>query len=107
MGSMRRMGVSLVAAGYSLSFLVVCLGACLAQAPRGGHGCCQEGEGLRAPTADCCSVVPGVSQAAAPVIAPPPAVLASRAPMPLGPARLSAPGALAASTPSPPIVLRI
>ena len=104
---MRRMGVGLVAAGYSLSFLVVCLGACLAQARGGGHGCCPESEGLRAPTADCCSVVPGVSQAPAPVIAAPPAVLASRATMPLAPARLSAPGLLVASTPSPPHVLRI
>jgi hypothetical protein len=104
MASMRRMGVGLVAAGYSLSFLVVCLGACLAQARGGGHGCCPESEGMRAPTADCCLVVPGVSQAPAPVIAAPPAVFASRAPIHLAP-RLSAPGLLAAPTPSPPLVV--
>jgi len=56
---MRRFSILLVAAGYGLSFLVVCLGTCFAAAPAGDHACCTEQDGFRAAAFDCCSVMPG------------------------------------------------
>jgi hypothetical protein len=101
---MRRVPTGLIAAGYALSFLVVCLGACLAPAAAGGHGCCQQGEGLSAPSADCCSVVPGVTQAA-PAAAGPPALLAAPISMAPAPARPAGHAAVPVSTPSPPLIV--
>jgi hypothetical protein len=58
---MRRTSILLVAAGYALSFLVVCLGTCFASAPA-EHACCAEKDGFRAAAIDCCFVTPGRSQ---------------------------------------------
>lgn len=58
---MRRTSILIVAAGYALSFLVVCLGTCFANAPA-EHACCAEKDGFRAAAIDCCSVTPGASQ---------------------------------------------
>lgn len=104
---MRRLRLLSIAAGYALSFVVVCLGACFADGPGAGHACCEETACWRAPSVDCCSVVPGVSQVPAPLVQAPPAVLSPRAPLDAAPARLPARGLLAASTPSPPLILRI
>jgi hypothetical protein len=105
---MRRAPVLLVAVGYTLSFLVVCLGACLAPAPAGQHGCCQDGEGWRAPASDCCSVMPGLPHAAALALDAPPALAAAAGWTEAAPASLVPRGPVAASTPSPPLlVLRI
>jgi hypothetical protein len=101
---MRRLTVGLVAAGYAVCFIVVCFGACLAPEPAAEHGCCQ-GEGLRAASRDCCSVMPGTSQA--------PVVVTDEAPPTLVPHLVAAPAAhrrlapAVALTPSPPLVLRI
>lgn len=59
---MRRTSILLLAAGYALSFLVVCLGTCFAGAAA-EHACCAEKEGFRAAAVDCCSVTPSTSQA--------------------------------------------
>jgi hypothetical protein len=103
---MRRVGIAVVAAGYALSFLAVCLGACLAPDTSSSHACCPQGEGMRAATQDCCSVVPAVSHASAPVVG-----VAGRGPVPPVPARVEMPsGPLAlpvAVAASPPLVLRI
>jgi hypothetical protein len=56
---MRRISVLLVAAGYGLSFLVVCLGTCFAAAPVAEHACCDGEDGFRAAAFDCCFVTPG------------------------------------------------
>jgi hypothetical protein len=40
MVAMRRTSTLLLAAGYGLSFLAVCLVACLAAAPAPEHACC-------------------------------------------------------------------
>jgi hypothetical protein len=58
---MRRISVLLVAAGYGLSFLVVCLGTCFAAAPTAEHACCDGEDGFRAAAFDCCFVTPGAS----------------------------------------------
>jgi hypothetical protein len=58
---MRRTGTLLVAAGYALSFLVVCLGTCFAAAPVAEHACCDGEDGFRAADVDCCFVTPGAS----------------------------------------------
>ncbi|HET8647661.1 MAG TPA: hypothetical protein VFO85_19335, partial [Vicinamibacteria bacterium] len=102
---MRRHTSALMAAGYALSFLVVCLAACLAPAAGGEHGCCPEGEGWSARAADCCSIVPGVAQAGAPALAAPAAAaFGHAAPVAAVPVRAERHG-LPASTPSPPLVL--
>jgi hypothetical protein len=107
MMAMRRAGILLVAAGYGLSFLVVCLGACFATAPDGDeHACCAD-EGFRATARDCCSVTPGASPespvvakwAPRALVAPVAEVIAQPVPLPRG--------ASARAAASPPLVLRI
>jgi len=61
MVAMRRTRILLLAAGYGLSFVIVCLGACLAATPAGEHACCEGDEGFRAAARDCCVVTQGVS----------------------------------------------
>jgi len=63
METMRRTSILLLAAGYGLSFLVVCLAACLAAPPAAEHACCDGEEGFRAAVRDCCVVTQGVSPA--------------------------------------------
>jgi hypothetical protein len=107
MVSMRGTSMLLLAAGYGLSFVVVCLGACLVAPPVAEHACCDQEDGFRAAARDCCVVTQGVSPApthVAPAISVvffspdyvaaflPPAVSYA------GPATLAA---------SPPLVLRV
>src|SRR6266481_6075489 len=61
MDAMRRAGILLIAMGYGLSFVAVCLAACLMGAAVADHGCCAGEDGIRAADGDCCSVMPGVS----------------------------------------------
>jgi hypothetical protein len=61
MVAMRRTSILLIAAGYGLSFLVVCLGTCFAGAAVAEHACCEGEDGFRAAAVDCCSVMPGAS----------------------------------------------
>jgi hypothetical protein len=63
MVAMRRTSILLLAAGYSLSFVAVCLGACLAAPAAAEHACCNGEEGLRAAARDCCVMTQGVSPA--------------------------------------------
>jgi hypothetical protein len=103
---MRRVRASVIAAGYALSFIVVCLGACLASGPAADHGCCAGAEGLRAPVLDCCSVVPGVGQPSAAVAGDGSASSLEPRPLLASPAFLPAASAPTLA-PSPPLVLRI
>ena len=64
MVAVRRTSILLLAAGYGLSFVIVCLGACLSAAPAAEHACCDGDEGFRAAARDCCVVTQGVSPAA-------------------------------------------
>lgn len=58
---MRRTSILLLAAGYGLSFVAVCLSACLAGPPAAEHACCDGEDGFRAAARDCCVVTQGVS----------------------------------------------
>lgn len=60
---MRRTGILLLAVGYGLAFLAVCLGVCLAETPAAEHACCAGEGGLRAAASDCCVVTQGLSPA--------------------------------------------
>ena len=103
---MRRTSILLVAAGYALSFLVVCLGTCFADAPA-EHACCAEKDGFRAAAIDCCFVAPGTSQDGPQVIG----MAASAVSLPHQAVMfdpLAAPHAERPTpAPSPPLVLRI
>jgi hypothetical protein len=66
--AMRRTSILLLAAGYGLSFVAVCLGACLAAPPAAAHACCDGEDGFRAAARDCCVVTQGVSPAATHVV---------------------------------------
>ena len=61
MGGMRRLASLCLAAGYSVSFLAVCLAACLTGPMTQDHACCSGEQGIRAVETDCCFVVAGVS----------------------------------------------
>jgi hypothetical protein len=61
MVAMRRTSILVLAVGYGLSFVIVCLGACLSAAPAAEHACCEGDEGFRAAARDCCVVTQGVS----------------------------------------------
>jgi hypothetical protein len=107
MVTMRRISILLLAVGYGLSFLVVCLVACLAAPPAAEHACCDGEGGFRAAARNCCVLTQGVSPAARQV-APAISVVFS---LPndlavfLPPVVMNAdPAVLAAS---PPLVLRI
>jgi hypothetical protein len=104
---MRRTSLLLVAAAYALSFLVVCVGNCLAAAPAAAHGCCSGREGIRAASVECCAVTASPSPDAPMAGAFPPlafvspsipAAVVPPAPFVLAPASLAS---------SPPRILRI
>jgi hypothetical protein len=61
MTEMRRAAILLVALGYGLSFVAVCLAACLMGPTVADHACCAGDDGIRASDGDCCSVTPGVA----------------------------------------------
>ena|SRR5712692_2929194 len=63
MVAVRRTSILLVAAGYGLSFLAVCLGACLSAPHAAEHACCDGEDGFRAAARDCCVVTQGESPA--------------------------------------------
>lgn len=106
MNEMRRTGILLVAMGYGLSFVAVCLGACLMGPTMADHGCCPSEDGIRAVDSDCCSVTPGVSHGGAQV-ADAVAVPADFAPIVMTrSAPVAYPTPVAVSS-SPPLVLRV
>ena len=63
MVGMRRTSILLLAAGYGLSFVIVCLGACLAAPAAAEHACCDQEDGFHAAARDCCVFTQGVSPA--------------------------------------------
>ncbi len=107
MVTMRRASIWLFAAGYALSFVAVCLGACLGAPAAAEHSCCDGEAGLHAAARDCCVVTQGVSPTVTQVAPAIPvlfaladyvAVLLPSVIPNAGPATLAA---------SPPLVLRI
>jgi len=102
---MRRLGTSCLALGYGLSFVVVCLAACLMGPASADHGCCPADDGIQASNHDCCSVTPGLSHGVVPVADAVPSIIAA---VPLATeASTSVPAVPIAVTASPPLVLRI
>src|SRR5262245_25695817 len=101
----RRTACVLAIAGCALSFIVVCLGACLA-ATTAEHACCESEAGWQALPSDCCSVVPAVAKHSVFVAALPTPAEMAPAPMTLAaePRTAIRPVPVAAS---PPLVLRI
>jgi hypothetical protein len=106
MDAMRRTGVLVVALGYGLAFVAMCLSACLMGPAVADHGCCPGEDGIRAAERDCCSVTPGVSHGGTRVEATLP-VLAADAP-----SSFTVPPSLVPAVPitvsaSPPLILRV
>jgi hypothetical protein len=104
---MRRASAFCLALGYAVSWIVVCLSACMIEPAASEHACCADQPGVRAVLRDCCSFVPTVQPDSTHVAAPPPPVASSqmtsaidaRSPRTMArPVRASA---------SPPLVLRV
>ena len=103
---MRRTGILLVALGYGLAFVAVCLAACLMGPTVADHGCFPGDEGIRAADRDCCSVTPGVSHGGEQVATTLPTLAG------VTPFNVASPPAVGAAVPvsistSPPLVLRV
>jgi hypothetical protein len=106
MDRVRRTGVLLLAIGYGLSFVAVCLAACLMGPAVADHGCCPGEDGIRAADRDCCSVTPGVSHGGAQVAATLP-TLAVDSPFKVGAPPPVAPAVPVTVSTSPPLILRV
>jgi hypothetical protein len=106
MDEMRRIGILVLALGYGLSFVAVCLAACLMGPAIADHACCPGEDGIRAADRDCCSVTPGVSHDGAQVAATLPN-LAGDAPFNVAVPPHVAPVPLIAVSTSPPLILRV
>jgi hypothetical protein len=107
MNAMRRASILIVAVGYGLSFVAVCLAACLMGPMVADHACCAGEDGIRTSDQDCCAVTPGVAHAGASVAPVLPPALMAPAPA-LTP--IPAPDAAALRidfASSPPLVLRV
>jgi hypothetical protein len=105
--TMRRAGILIVAVGYGLSFVAVCLAACLMGPMVADHACCAGEDGIRTADRDCCSVTPGVAHAGANVTPVLPVTLVAPAP---ASAAIHAPAAAELRiefASSPPLVLRV
>jgi hypothetical protein len=107
MDPMRRVCAFGLALGYCLSWILVCLSACMAQSAAAEHACCAQEAGINAAKRDCCSTAPtvtpqvhlvaGVPRAAATGVAPE-FIEVRTFPAPVTPVRAAA---------SPPLVLRV
>ena len=103
---MRRIGTLVVALGYGLSFVAVCLAACLMGPAVADHGCCPSDDGIRAADRDCCSVTPGVSHGGAHVADALP-MLATVSAVPVSIVPPIAPTTPVTIATSPPLILRV
>jgi hypothetical protein len=104
---MRRIAILGLAASYGLSFVAVCLAACLMGSPA-GHACCatESEQTVRAADSDCCSVTAGISCATVFVADAAPAVETVASSLD-GPTTSSPVAPFATVAPSPPLILRI
>jgi hypothetical protein len=104
---MRRASAFGLALGYSLSWIMVCLSACMAQAAPSEHACCAQEEGMSAAKRDCCSTAPTVTSHAPVVSDVPPAAAAEVARQRIAPHTALAPVRAVRAAASPPLVLRV
>jgi hypothetical protein len=107
MDPMRRASAFGLALGYSLSWIMVCLSACMAQSAPAEHACCAQEAGISAAKRDCCSTAPTVTPHVPLVAAIPHAVAAEVAPLRIEPRILLAPVTTVRAAASPPLVLRV
>lgn len=103
---MRRFGALVLALGYGLSFVAVCLAACLTGPAMADHACCPSDDGIRAADRDCCSVTPGVSHGGAQVAATLP-TFAGETPLNVAVPPQAVPTAPVTVSSSPPRILRV
>jgi hypothetical protein len=106
MDPMRRTGILVVAVGYGLAFVAMCLSACLMGPAVADHACCPGDDGIRAAERDCCSVTPGVSHGGAQVTATL-SVLAADAPFTFTVTPPVVPATPITVSASPPLILRV
>lgn len=107
MDPMRRAAAFGLALGYSLSWVLVCLSACMAQPSPAEHACCEQEAGISAAKRDCCSTAPTVTPHVPLVAAIPQAVAAEIAPALAVPRALLARVTAVRAAASPPLVLRV
>lgn len=107
MGGMRRAGILLVAVGYGVSFVAVCLAACLMGPMVTDHACCAGDDGIRAADQDCCSVTPGLAHSGPSVAIVLPATFVAAPSIPAVFEPLVGAVAYVEAAPSPPLVLRV
>jgi hypothetical protein len=107
MDPMRRASAFGLALGYSLSWILVCLSACMAQSESAEHACCAQEAGLSAAKRDCCSTAPTVTPHVPLVADVPQATAADVAPELVVPRMLLAPATAVRAAASPPLVLRV
>jgi hypothetical protein len=107
MCGMRRAGILLLAIGYGLSFVAVCLAACLMGPMVADHSCCAGDDGIRARDRDCCSVTPGVTHAGDNVATVLPTVFLASVPPTAVTHPLAGDPIPVEFAPSPPLVLRV
>lgn len=97
-----------LAAGYGVSFLAVCLIACLSAPMAAEHACCGGEPGIRAIDTECCSVVAGVSHGGSDVTSVPSATAhQAEARTTARPAVFASMRVVRAAATSPPLILRI
>jgi hypothetical protein len=106
MDPMRRASAFGLALGYSLSWILVCLSACMAQSASAQHACCAQETGMSAAKRDCCSTAPTVTPHA-PLAAAVPQATADLVPQFIAPRTLVAPVTAVRAAASPPLVLRV
>lgn len=107
MNSMRRASAFGLALGYSLSWVLVCLSACMALSASAEHACCARQEGISAAKRDCCSTAPTVTPQVSLVADVPQATAAAVAPDLMAPRTFLAPVTAVRAAASPPPVLRV
>ena len=106
MDAVRRIGILVLALGYGLSFVAVCLAACLMGPAVSEHACCPSDDGIRTADRDCCSVTPGVSHGGAQIAATLPRPAVDSPFKVAGPPPVS-PAVPVTVSPSPPLILRV
>jgi hypothetical protein len=106
MDPMRRTGILVVAVGYGLALVAMCLSACLMGPAVADHACCPGEDGIRAAERDCCSVTPGVSHGGAQLTATL-SVLAADAPFTFTVPPPIVPALPITVSASPPLILRV
>ena len=107
MEGMRRASAGFLALGYSLSWILVCLSACMAEPASTAHPCCAQEAGISAVQRDCCSTLPTVTPQTPLVADVPPAIASGAFAQPVVPRTLPAPVTAVRAAASPPLVLRV